>query len=162
MTSEGAHDALTTLGNAGTGSLEVSGIDVEALTATNEGTGDVTLAGAATRATLSNSGTGTIDAVDLDVADLSVASESTGAIEATATDSVNGDNGGIGSITIHGDPATQDVSNAGLGNVTYAGSPAAVATTRGGRVAADPAPDADLPPHANRPRAGDTCGGFRC
>ncbi|WP_420455350.1 head GIN domain-containing protein [Rubrivirga sp.] len=96
-------DALT-LAIAGSGALDVSGVRADAVTVSVAGSGDVTVAGRAGRLAVEIAGSGDVDAVGLqaDQAEVQIA--------------------GAGDVTLWAEKAL-DVEIMGAGDVRYAGSP---------------------------------------
>jgi hypothetical protein len=106
--------------STGSGALTATRVDSDVLAIAQQGSGSLTLAGKARKATIQLSGSGALDASALTVSDLDVTAEGGGAVKALATRSAKVTTIGPATVAVDGHPACT-VRHAGSGAVRCAG-----------------------------------------
>ncbi len=121
---DGSGDVESTVGAGelrielnGSGTVELAGLDADAVSVEISGSGDVELDGVAASLQVVIDGSGTVDADDLEVADASVEISSSGDVEVHVTDTLRAEVSGSGTVT-HRGGARVDADVSGSGEVT--------------------------------------------
>lgn len=112
--------ALAKVTSEGTGAIHADAIDVGSLDVKSEGTGALTFGGKAASATIILAGTGGLAAKDLVTESTKLKLSGTGSATVTATKKADVTLEGIGSVTVHGNPAEKLQKKEGLGKITFA------------------------------------------
>lgn len=112
--------ALAKVTSEGTGAIHVDAIDVASFDVKSEGTGELTFGGKATSATIDLAGTGGLAAKELATESTKLKLTGTGSATVTATKKADVTLAGIGSVTVHGNPAEKLQKKEGLGKITFA------------------------------------------
>lgn len=112
--------ALAKVTSEGTGAIHADAIDVASLDVKSEGTGALTFGGKATSATIVLAGTGGLAAKELATESTKLKLSGTGSATVTATKKADITLEGIGSVTVHGNPAEKLQKKEGLGKITFA------------------------------------------
>ena len=100
----------------GVGATELN-LDAERLTINSEIVGALVLSGAVKEVIINNKGLGAISAFDLKAENLSLHSEGIGAAEVYASNDLNVNVSGLGSVKYKGNPKTKNIKKEGLSKV---------------------------------------------
>ena len=105
---------LRQLGVSGSGSVDATGLDGEALAMSIAGSGEITVAGRIADVTISISGSGTCNAADLKAKRAKVAVRGSGELTVNASDELDAQVSGSGTILYVGSPKlTSNISGSG-------------------------------------------------
>lgn len=115
-------DRLTTdrleVENSGVGSLYLSGLTVRQMDAECSGVGNVELSGTADEARLECSGVGSIKAERLTAKAVRADVSGVGGVSCHATESIDADVSGVGSLRYGGKPQRKNLNRTGVGKIT--------------------------------------------
>lgn len=106
------------LENSGVGSLYLSGLVVDRLEADCSGVGSMTLQGEAGSAQLECSGVGSIKAERLVAKTVKAEVSGVGGIKCHATERIDGDVSGVGSLSYAGKPQQKNLQRSGVGGIS--------------------------------------------
>ncbi len=107
---------LSEVGVSGSGNVDVSGVDVDDLSASLSGSGTLSLQGQAQSVNVDISGSGTIDGRRLSTAQATIQHSSSGMVTLTVTNAADVDLSGSGDVVIYGG-ASVDAQTSGSGQV---------------------------------------------
>ncbi len=105
------------ISNTGVGNIITENIETEILHVTSEGVGNITLKGRTNNMTVSNEGVGNVQAESMIGKNVKVTNEGVGNVSIYASDSINVESNGIGSITYYGNPKVKNIQKYGMGKV---------------------------------------------
>jgi hypothetical protein len=108
---------LTSVALSGTGSLTVNGVANTSLAIDLSGTGSLAIAGSTDALRVKLDGTGDVRAKNLMAKDATIALAGTGSASLYASQSLDAQLTGTGSIDVHGHPARVKKSRSGLGSI---------------------------------------------
>jgi Putative auto-transporter adhesin, head GIN domain len=116
---EASVPSLTAVKSTGSGDLEATGIDGDALDVRSDGSGDVVLGGTIGRLGVDVSGSGDADLADLRAGSAKVASSGSGNVDVRAAKALDVTMDGSGDVRYHGNP-TLHKSDDGSGDLNHA------------------------------------------
>lgn len=103
----------------GSGEVEVTGGNADRVTADVKGTGHMTLVGGARELQAEVAGSGELDARHLRAGDVNLSQHGSGSSSVYASEHVNVEMAGSGSVTVFGNPDRREVSRNGSGSVSF-------------------------------------------
>jgi len=101
------------------GEVQVSGLSAQQVDVWSESTGDVVLHGQTEGLVVDAHGLGHVNARQLTAREVEIHASSVAHVTATATESVDVENTGIGAVIIYGDPDTRSVVDDNVGEVVF-------------------------------------------
>jgi hypothetical protein len=101
----------------GVGAIDFT-LSANTLIVTSETVGAITLAGKVTEADITHNGVGVLKAFDLLTRNLKLSSNGVGAAEVYASESIDIDANGVGSVHYKGNPAIKNIKSEGIGKVS--------------------------------------------
>jgi hypothetical protein len=105
------------LDNSGVGTMYISGLTVRKLEADCSGVGGIELSGTADEAELYCKGVGSIEATKLKARQVDAVVSGVGGIECFASEYINGEVSGVGSLKYGGKPTQKDFKRTGVGSI---------------------------------------------
>lgn len=105
-----------TLTCKGVGAIDIK-LSANSLVVKSETVGAITLAGKVNDADISHNGVGVLQAFELFAKNLKLSSEGVGAAEVYASESIDIDAKGVGSVAYKGNPKTNNINSEGIGKV---------------------------------------------
>lgn len=100
----------------GVGNADIQ-VDCETLDLAYEGVGSIKLSGSAKEADLECDGVGNLKAFDFVVENLALENEGVGSVQVHATNEIDIETSGVGSVSYKGNPKTKNIDKSGIGSI---------------------------------------------
>lgn len=104
--------------NSGVGSIEMDSLDTDHIEIMNSGVGSITINGVADDAVMTCSGVGGIYTGNLKAMNVKATVSGVGSIECYASDSIEGQVTGVGSLSFGGNPKNKNNKRTGIGSIS--------------------------------------------
>ena len=109
---------LIKIQNSGAASIRMDKLDTDKLTVVNSGVGEIRVAGITDDADLINSGVGSIEAKDLKALNVKATVSGVGSISCYASEKLDGNVSGVGSLKYAGHPKHLEKRRTGVGSIS--------------------------------------------
>ena len=101
----------------GVGNFEALDLEIPSIKAEYEGVGTLTLGGTTNFIEIKSEGVGSIDTQKLIAKSVVLRASGVGSVKVYATESIDLNNEGVGSVTYYGNPTVKNIKNSGVGKI---------------------------------------------
>lgn len=101
----------------GVGNFEALDLEVPSIQVEYEGVGNLRLAGTTNSLKLKSEGVGSIDIQNLIAKNVVLTASGVGSVKLYASESIDLNNEGVGSVTYYGNPTVKNIKNSGVGKI---------------------------------------------